>query len=201
MRRIRISHLLPPLFAFCVLAGDTAPELLEGRAASAVRVFIYEDLECPDCSEFETVLEEKILPRYGDRVAFVHRDFPLPYETWAPRAALISRVLASRDLALALAYRRYVLSHQTQITAENFGGHIASFARQHRLDANDIESRAQAPEYGLVLKSDREDAIAHGVTHTPTVLVGNRRFVETIDAAELARAINDALASRSGKQN
>ena len=59
------------------------------RTESKVRVLIYEDLQCPDCAEFRRMMDEKILPRYGERVAFIHRDFPLAKHAWARKAAIV----------------------------------------------------------------------------------------------------------------
>ena len=61
---------------------------VEGRADSTVRAVIYEDLQCPDCAAFERMLNEKLLPQYGGKVAFIHRDFPLAKHAWARRAAI-----------------------------------------------------------------------------------------------------------------
>ena len=36
---------------------------------------------------FRRMLDEKLLPKYGDEVAFVHRDFPLAKHAWARQAA------------------------------------------------------------------------------------------------------------------
>ena len=58
-------------------------EITEGNPTSPVKVVIYDDLQCSDCQNFRTMLDQKILPRYGDKVAFVHRDFPLGKHYWA----------------------------------------------------------------------------------------------------------------------
>jgi len=81
-------------------------ELVEGNPNSAVKVMIYEDLQCGDCLTLRTLLDEKILPRYGSRVAFVHRDFPLPKHEWARAAALAGRWVSEKDRVLAVRYRR-----------------------------------------------------------------------------------------------
>jgi len=54
------------------IAVSAEQQLVEGRTESKVRVLIYEDLQCPDCAEFRRMMDEKILPRYGERVAFIH---------------------------------------------------------------------------------------------------------------------------------
>ncbi|NWF85183.1 MAG: thioredoxin domain-containing protein, partial [Bryobacteraceae bacterium] len=59
------------------------PTRVEGNPSSPVRVVIYEDLQCSDCAAFRKMLDEKLLPRYGSKVAFEHRDFPLAKHSWA----------------------------------------------------------------------------------------------------------------------
>ncbi len=80
--------------------------LIEGQAQSTVRVIIYEDLHCPDCADFRRVLDEKILPRYADKAAFIHRDFPRAKHAWARKAAIAARYFGEIKPELGLAYRR-----------------------------------------------------------------------------------------------
>ena len=82
------GRLLMGLVASLGALGSQQQTLVEGLAESKVRVLIYEDLQCPDCAAFRRMMDEKILPRYQDRVAFVHRDFPLAKHAWARKAAV-----------------------------------------------------------------------------------------------------------------
>src|SRR5579875_2251909 len=100
--------LLCAVSATLAFAGD--PQLVEGNPATKVRVVIYEDLQCPDCAVFRTMLDEKLLPRYGDRVAFEHHDFPLDKHKWARPAAIISRYFTSIRPQLGIQYRQYMMS-------------------------------------------------------------------------------------------
>jgi protein-disulfide isomerase len=67
--------------------------IVEGNPKAAVRVIIYEDLQCPDCAVLRKMLDEKLLPKYKDRVAFEHRDVPLAKHSWARQAAIAARFL------------------------------------------------------------------------------------------------------------
>src|ERR1035441_10150566 len=58
------------LSAMALFAQKT---IVEGRADSPVRAVIYEDLQCPDCAAFRLMMDEKLLPEYAGKVAFVHR--------------------------------------------------------------------------------------------------------------------------------
>ena len=115
----------------CVAPGRGArPELVEGNPASPVRVLIYEDLQCPDCLTLRNLLDEKLLPRYGSRVAFIHRDFPLGKHDWARPAAVAARWVYQQDPDLGITFRREILSEQDHITAAGLNRWLLEFARR-----------------------------------------------------------------------
>ena len=101
---------------------------------SRVRVLIYEDLQCPDCAEFRRMMDDKILPRYATRVAFVHRDFPLAKHAWARKAAVAARYFGERKPELGLAFRRQTMAGIEQTTPDNFKERLAQFARANGVD-------------------------------------------------------------------
>jgi protein-disulfide isomerase len=78
------------LLAAC-LTGMAAERFIEGTANSPVKVLIYEDLQCPDCADLRHMLDDRLLPKYGSRVTFEHRDFPLTKHAWARKAAVAAR--------------------------------------------------------------------------------------------------------------
>src|SRR6266481_3876160 len=113
------GRLLLGLLASAMAVSAEQP-LVEGRTESKVRVLIYEDPQCPDCAAFRRMLDEKILPRYGERVAFVHRDFPLAKHAWARKAAIAARYFSELKPELGLAYRRHTMATIQETRADNF---------------------------------------------------------------------------------
>ena len=83
--------------ASCAALFAARPDIVEGNPSSAVRVVIYEDLQGADCQNLRTMLDTKLLPRYGSRVAFIHRDFPLGKHDWARAAAVAARWVYMQD--------------------------------------------------------------------------------------------------------
>ena len=83
MSRTAVAALLASLPVF---AADQ--HVIEGALQSPVRVLIYEDLQCPDCTDFRRMLDTQLLPRYAAKVRFEHRDFPLAKHVWARKAAI-----------------------------------------------------------------------------------------------------------------
>ena len=167
---------------------------VEGLADSAVRAVIYEDLQCPDCADFRRMLDEKILPRYGAKVAFVHRDFPLAKHVWARRAAIAARFFTDRNPELGLAYRRYTMAHQPETNDRNFNARLAEFAKGHGIDPDAAIAALANAHYAELVEKDYQDGVSRGVVHTPTVFVNGRAFVESFTFEEISKGIDEALA-------
>ena len=184
------------LLAFLVpiLAAGAGNRLVEGNVNSRVRVIVFEDLQCPDCAEFRIMLDQKLLPKYGGRVAFEHRDFPLAKHKWARRAALAARFFEEISPELAVCYRRETQASLAATTPENFNQRLEAFAKANGADPQKAVAALEDARYDAAVEKDVQDGVARGVAHTPTVFVNGAAFVETIGYEELAKAIDAALA-------
>jgi protein-disulfide isomerase len=193
---VRLPRTLP-LFAVLLLAACNSfaagTDIMEGNPSSSVKVLIYEDLQCSDCATFGRLLDDRILPKYGARVAFIHRDFPLGKHEWARPAAIAARWVYEKDPRLGLTIRRELLSEQNNISLQTLKSWLTEFAARNHLEARAIVSSIDDPRLGALVDQDRQAAIARGIVHTPTVFVGGVPFVETIIYEDLARALDDAL--------
>lgn len=181
--------------AFPAAMGVLAQQIpVEGRADSAVRAVIYEDLQCPDCAAFRRMMDEKLLPRYASKVAFVHRDFPLAKHAWARRAAIAARFFTERNAELGLEFRRWTMANQEITHAENFSMRLAEFAKAHDIDPDAAIAALSNARYAELVERDYQDGVSRGVVHTPTVFVNGRPFVETFTFEEISKGIDEALA-------
>lgn len=192
-------RILAVAFAMGVtLAGHSAfasrTDVVEGNPGSSVRLLIYEDLQCDDCARFEAMLEQKILPKYGARIAIVHRDFPLGKHDWARQAAVAARWVWQQGSALGIQIRRELLSEQDHITAASLNTWLADFASRNNLDPKAIVASLNDPRLNALVDQDRQGALARGVSNTPTVYVGGLAFKDPIVYEDLARALDEALA-------
>jgi len=177
------------------VAGLPAQQpLVEGFAESKVRVLIYEDLQCPDCAAFRRMMDDKILPRYGTRVAFVHRDFPLAKHAWARRAAIAARYFGDHKPELGLAYRRQIMATIRETTPDNFNIRLSQFARDNGLDPAPVLAALDDAHLAALVERDFQDGVARGVIHTPTVFVNGNPFIERFSFEDVSQALDDALA-------
>jgi protein-disulfide isomerase len=168
--------------------------IVEGLAESPVHAVIYEDLQFPDCAAFHRMMEEKLLPRYGAKVAFVHRDFPLGSHTWARRAAIEARFFIDRKPELGLEYRSYMMAGQQATNADNFNERLASFAKAHDIEPEAAIAALSNARYGETVEQDFQEGVSRGVVHTPTVFVNGKPFVGTFTFEEISKGIDEAIA-------
>ena len=181
-------------------SADRAPEvklidshLVEGAAASAVRVVIYEDLQCPDCAVFREMLDKELLPKYKTKVAFEHRDFPLAKHAWARRASILSQYFAAQKPSLAVEYRKWIMRNQKLITPENFNQKVAEFSAKHGADPGKAIAALEDDTFQALVQKDFDDGVARGIAKTPTVLVNGEPFIETFKSSDVIKAIEREL--------
>lgn len=169
--------------------------LVEGRADSAVRVIIYESLQCGDCTTFRKMMDERLLPKYAARVAFEHRDFPLAKHAWSRPAAVASRHFQTISAELALAWRRHALDHLRTITLDNFEQQLRAFATAHKTNPDGAVAALADEKLIALVERDSAEGVARGIARTPTALVNGRPFIEKFTFEEIAAAIDEALAA------
>ena len=162
---------------------------VEGNFDSPVRVVYYEDLACKDCATWRTMLDDILLPRFSEGVGFESRDFPLEKHPWAMPAAAFARQLATIDADHGFNFRRYCYQHIAGITVENISEHAKDFAESAGLGPL---ANAES-EFRLDIIADRSAGESWGVEKTPTVFVGELRFIELFGVEEVVAAINKEL--------
>ena len=182
--------------ALAAIAAAAEKPLVEGNPDSSVRVVIYEDLQCPDCAVFRTMLDQHLLPKYGSRVAFEHRDFPLPKHKWARDASIASRHFAAIRPALAVEWRRYAMGSQKEITVEYFREKLSGWASRNGADGAKAVAALSDPALGAAVDADYKDGVARGIAHTPTALVDGEPFIETFTVEEISQGIEKALGGK-----
>ena len=182
---IAFAGLIPILFA--------EEPLVEGNAKSLVRVVDYEDLQCTDCAMYRTMMDEQLLPKFGAKVAFEHRDFPLPKHVWARKAAIAARFFGATNPETAVAFRRMILTNLATVTSENFNDRLREFANSHGVEPARAIAALDNPRYAALVEEDYQEGIARGISKTPTVFVDAEPFVEKFEFQALANAIQKAV--------
>jgi protein-disulfide isomerase len=139
------------------------------------------------------MMDQRLLPKYGDRVAFVHKDFPLPRHSWARKAAIAARFFQLRSEKLAVEWRRHILATLREVKAETFNQHLATFAKKHGVKPEEAAAALDDVQLAADVEADIQEGVARGVARTPTVFVNGRPFIETFTFEEIAKGIDEAL--------
>ena len=190
---MKLTGALLALAAICSAAFPMRNEVVEGNRSSSVRVVIYEDLQCGDCTRLRQLLDEKLVPKYGARVAFVYRDFPLAKHEWARAAAIAGRWVFEQDPAAGITFRREVMAEQDHMTQQSLKPWLLEFAARNNLDQRGILDSLTDSRLASLVEQDFQSGVARGVSRTPTVFVGNQSIVETVLYEDLARLIDAEL--------
>jgi protein-disulfide isomerase len=150
----------------------------------------YGDFECPHCGAAFPVLKE-VLARFGDRVRFVYRHFPLTNaHPHAQAAAEASEWAAAHDRFWPMHDELY--RHQRALSEAT----LAQLGAGLGLDPANLVHTLREHTFFARVKEDFLGGIKSGVTGTPGFFLDGVRHAG--DAASLGGAIATALAQRSG---
>jgi len=194
MRFVRAKRILAAAALVLSTAAVAATtDVVEGNSGAAVKVLIYGDLQCDYCQTFRTILDEKLLPKYGKQVAFIHRDFPLPRHKWAREAAMAARWVWEQNPRAGIVLRRELLSEQEHITEDSLKPWLIQFADRNKLSEQGIVAAMTDARLGAMVDADVQSGTVRGIKTVPTVIVGGKTFSETIVYDNIAQALDQAL--------
>lgn len=184
---------------------DLTGRPVRGNKNAKVFVVNFDDFECPFCSHMHATLFPELLKEYGDRVAFVYKDFPLSeIHPWAMHAAVDANCLAAQSPDAYWDFADYIHGNQSVVNSER--GLPAQFAaldritlsqgQSHHLDESKLGACVKAQDESAVKQSMHEgDAL--GVEATPTMFVNGEEVDGALPASQL-RAVFDNALERAG---
>ncbi|MBZ5629099.1 MAG: thioredoxin domain-containing protein [Acidobacteriia bacterium] len=164
---------------------------LTGNAHAAVTLVEFGDLQCPSCAAAEPEMRE-LRKRYGDRVRFVFRQFPLEkVHQYAMNAAEASECAAQQGRFWEALDRFYAANGDLKDESlERYAGELG-------LDVTKFKSCLSGGATRAIIQRDSEDGRALGVRGTPTYFLGRQRIVGAPETAKFQQLLNQELAAAS----
>ena len=180
---------------------DLSGRPVRGDKDAKVTVVSFDDFECPFCSRMHQTLFPELLKEYGDRVAFVYKDFPLAeIHPWATHAAVDANCLVAQNNDAYWAFADYIHANQHDVTAEKTRD--AQFAaldrlatdqgQKHNLDQSKLQSCIKAQNDEAVKASVKEGESV-GVNATPTMFVNGQELDGALPASDVRAVLDRAL--------
>jgi protein-disulfide isomerase len=180
---------------------DVKGRPVRGNKDAKVVVVNYDDFECPYCSRAHQTLFPELLKEYGDRIAFIYKDYPLAeIHPWAIHASVDANCLASQNADAYWEFADYIHANQSVVNAEK--GRDAQFAaldritneqgQKHNVDVAKLQSCVKAQNEDAVKASIKEGDDA-GVSATPTMFINGREVDGALPLSEFRAMFDDAL--------
>jgi protein-disulfide isomerase len=180
---------------------DVKGRPIRGNPNAKVTVVSYDDFECPYCSQVHRTLFPQLLKEYGDRVAFIYKDFPLSeIHPWAIHAAVDANCLGAQSTDAYWDFADFIHSNQQLVNQEK--------GRDNQFAALDKSTRSEGDKFKLnsaklqtCIKDQKEDAVKEsvkegeslGVSGTPTMFVNGQMMDGAHPIAEFRTLFDSAL--------
>jgi protein-disulfide isomerase len=160
-----------------------------GPEDAAVTIIEFSDFQCPYCGRFFQQTLPQLMARYGDRVRFVYRDFPLDQIHPNARNAAIAAECAD-DQGKFWEYHDVLFSNQQALGVAD----LKRYAEQLGLDTDAFSKCLDSQQYNDEVNADLRDGIQAGVSGTPTFFINGRRVVGAQPLQTFQTLIDQALA-------
>ncbi len=162
--------------------SPTGPVL--GKPDAPVTIIEYTDLECPFCHQFHMNAFADIKKSYIDtgKVRFISRDFPLGFHPHAKSAAVASRCAGEQGKFWEL--RNLLAANADKLAPEA----VTSYAREVKLDLEAFQDCLAGDRFASALQKDWDDAIAAGVSGTPTFVIARTAPGATLQGTRVVGA-------------
>jgi protein-disulfide isomerase len=165
----------------------------QGPSKAPVTIVEYADLQCPTCARLHEFIEKQILPKYGDKVRVVFKEFLIPGHDWSPMAAVANECAYQINPKSFTAYRCLIFSSQNAINASNARELLLGFAADAGVDRSTLEACLD-PRLSLAqVDASREEGKNLGVHATPTSFINGRMIIGLPSEVAYFKAVDDAL--------
>ncbi|MCX8072918.1 MAG: thioredoxin domain-containing protein [Candidatus Binatia bacterium] len=163
-----------------------------GPASAPVTIIEFSDYECPFCKRASSTVAE-VLRHYGDKVRFVHRDFPLSFHQHAR--------LAAEAAACANAQGKFWEYHDRLWKAQDLSEpSLKGLAKEIGLDEGKFAECLKTKPHSAAIDRDLEEGTAAGVNGTPAFFI-NGRMLSGAQPFEAFKQLIDEELSRAEKKS
>jgi protein-disulfide isomerase len=143
-----------------------APSL--GSPEAKVTIIEYGDFGCPTCKNwFKTGVLNQIRAKYGDRVHFVWRDFPV-ITPESPKAAEAGQCANEQEKFWP--YHDLLYEHSPALSIPD----LKSYAKEIGLDTGKFDQCLDSGKYTEKVNAETQDALQHNFMATPSFLLNDR---------------------------
>lgn len=176
------------LFVAGILSFSFSEKAL-AQETEVVTLIKFSDYQCPACKYFIPI-ENQLKEEYGDKLRFVHKNFPLSiheHAQLAARTAEAAKVQGKFDEMYAL-----IFEGQEQWSRGNAEAIFLGYAKEIGLDFEQFEKDMKSAEMQRIVMADRRQGRSAGVNSTPTYFINGKKLEGNPRTYEGFKALIDA---------
>jgi protein-disulfide isomerase len=162
-----------------------------GPKGAVVTLVEFSDFQCPYCKQGSGVVKQ-VLAKYGDRIRFVYRDFPLDIHPDANKAAEAGACAADQGKFWEMHDKLF--ENSKALKTEDLKRSAAALG----LETGRFDQCLDSGKFKADIEADHSEGARLGVTGTPTFFVNGRMTVGA-NYPKLAELIDDELASSAAR--
>jgi protein-disulfide isomerase len=160
-----------------------------GPADAKVTVVEFSDFQCPYCSRAATVVDQ-VKEKYGTRVRFVFRQFPLPMHENARSAA--EAALAANAQGKFWQFHDKAFQNQGKLTRDGLEG----IAKDAGLDVPAFKKALDSKSFAADVDADVKLGESVAVNGTPTMFINGARVANPTSFEAISAQIDGALSGK-----
>ena len=168
-----------------------APSLGPGNAP--VTVVEYADLQCPTCALLHEFLEKELLPKYGDKVRVIFKEFPLPWHDWSTTAAVANECAYQINPSAFPGYRTFIFANQNAINASNVRERLLNLGEDAGVDRTRLAACMDSKASLSRVEAARKEGADLGIHGTPTSFVNGRIVIGMPPQSAWDKIVAEAL--------
>jgi protein-disulfide isomerase len=166
----------------------------QGPANAPVTLVEYSDLECPVCATLQEELETQIVPKYGDKLRVVFKEFPLTnIHDWALMGAIVAQCTYQIDPSRYVAFRSAVFKNQAGITGDHARDMLLHYGAEAGVDNTKLAACMDAKATLPRVEANLQEGEALGVGSTPTSFINGRLIVGAPQPADFFKLIDESM--------
>ncbi len=143
-----------------------------GPANAPVTIVEFADLECPTCAEMHKFIETQLIPKYGNKIRIVFKEYPLvTIHDWSLQAAIANQCAYQINPADYVRYRSIIFESQGMINAANVRQLLLDFGKRAGVNQLKLsvcmDSKASLPR----VEADMQEGHKLEIMSTPTLFI------------------------------
>lgn len=171
---------------------DTKGAFTLGKNGASVTLVEFADYQCAYCQNVNPQIQ-RLKKEFGESLAIIYKDFPLPMHASAQKAAEASRCAGQQG--------KFWEYHDLLFSSRQLGlDDLRDHARVLKLDTDRFDSCVEKGLEADAVKKDLQQAKDLGLSGTPSFFINGHFFSGAVDYATLKELINQQLNAVTAKQ-